>query len=103
MRRKDTGAVTGMHARLLDVLHDPSDPDLTAAARRGGAVAERVHVDLGGALEEAVEEDLATVVAGLAAQVVLEALARVDDLHRPPAEHVGRAHQQGESDLLAAL
>ena len=81
----------------------PADPDLPAAARGRGAVAERVHVDLGRVLEEAVEEDLPAVLRGLAAQVVLEALARVDDLHRPAAEHVGGPHEQREADLLAAL
>ena len=35
-----------------------------------------------------------------AAQVVGEVLPRVDDLHRAPAEHVARAHEQREADLL---
>ncbi len=51
VRRQHAGAVAGVHAGLLDVLHDPADPHLAA-------VAQRVHVDLGGVLEEAVEEDL---------------------------------------------
>ena len=41
-----------MDAGLLDVLHDPADPDVLA-------VADRVDVDLDRVLEEAVEEDLA--------------------------------------------
>ena len=36
--------------------------------------------------------------AGGAQQVVLEAGERVDDLHRAPAEHVARAHEQREAD-----
>ena len=42
--------VAGVHARLLDVLHDPADDHLA------GAVADGVDVDLGGVLEEAVDE-----------------------------------------------
>ena len=96
VRRQHAGAVAGVHAGLLDVLHDPADPDLAA-------VAQRVDVDLDGVLEEAVEEDLPPPSsARLAAQVVGEALARVDDLHRPAAEHVGGAHEQREADLLGA-
>ena len=40
-----------MDAGLLDVLHDAADDD---GARRVG---ERVHVDLGGVLEELVDQD----------------------------------------------
>ena len=91
-----------MHARLLDVLHDPADPHAAATAMLAAAVAERVHVHLRGVLEKAVEEDLA-LLARLAMQVVGQPLARVDDLHRPPSEHVGRAHEQREAHVLAAL
>ena len=52
VRRQHAGAVAGVDAGLLDVLHDPADPDLLA-------VAQRVDVDLDRVLEEAVEEDLA--------------------------------------------
>ena len=34
-----------------------------------------------------------------AVEVVLQAVERVDDLHRAAAEHVGRAHEQREADL----
>ena len=89
VRRQHAGAVAGVHAGLLDVLHDAPDPDLVA-------VAERVDVHLQGVLQEAVEVD-PPAVSGLAAQVAVEILLRVDDLHRPPAEHVGGAHQQREA------
>ena len=52
VRRQHAGAVAGVHAGLLDVLHDPADPHLVA-------VAQRIDVQLDGVLEEAVEEDLA--------------------------------------------
>ena len=71
-----------------------ADPDVLA-------VAERVDVDLDRVLEEAVEEDLAARARRASrAQVVREAVARVDDLHRPAAEHVARAHEQREADLV---
>ena len=49
-RRQDAGGVAGVHARLLDVLHDRGDVD-------ADPVAESVDVDLDRALEEAVDED----------------------------------------------
>ena len=52
VRRQHAGAVAGVDAGLLDVLHDPADPDVLA-------VAQRVDVDLDRVLEEAVEEDRA--------------------------------------------
>ena len=47
-------------AGLLDVLHDPADPDVLA-------VAQRVDVDLDRVLQEAVEEDLAAAACGACA------------------------------------
>ena len=49
-RGDHAGRVPGVHAGLLDVLHDRADPHLLA-------VAQRVHVDLDRVLQEAVEED----------------------------------------------
>ena len=48
--RDDAGAVAGVHAGLLDVLHDGADDDLA------GAVPYGVHVDLDGVLQEAVDQ-----------------------------------------------
>ncbi len=68
--RQHAGRVAGVDPRLLDVLHDPGDPDVLA-------VAQGVDVDLDRVLEEAVEVDRG---AGLGAptrsQVVLEARRR---------------------------
>ena len=94
VRRQHAGAVTGVDPRLLDVLHDPADPDRLP-------VTQRVDVDLDRVLQEAVQEDVAPV-AGVAGEVVGEAVARVDDLHRPAAKDIGRAHEQRIADALPA-
>ena len=52
VRRQHAGRVARVDAGLLDVLHDPADPDVLA-------VAQRVDVDLDRVLHEAVEEDRA--------------------------------------------
>ena len=92
VRRQRAGRVAGVHARLLDVLHDAADDHLA------GAVADGVDVHLGGVLEEAVDqhgplggEAALLAEAAEAGQLVhgpLEALVVVDDLHGPTAEHV---------------
>jgi hypothetical protein len=80
--------VPGVHAGLLDVLHDRPDPDLVA-------VAEGVDVDLDRVLQEAVEEDRARLpVRACAREVVGQAVLRIADLHRPAAQHVRGPHQQ---------
>src|SRR5439155_23904660 len=66
MWRQHAGAVAGVDPGLLDVLHDPADPDVLA-------VAQRVDIDLDRVLQEAVEEDLAPV-ASMAAEVVVESV-----------------------------
>ena len=83
-----------MHARLLDVLHDAADHDVLA-------VAERVDVDLDRVVEKAVEEHR-RIVRHLdrLAHVALEVAAVVDDLHRAPAEHVRRPHDERIADLV---
>ena len=83
-----------MNASLLDMLHDRADHhDL--------AVAYRVDVDFDGAVEEVVEQHRA-VVGNLhrLAHVALEFFFLVDDFHRPPAQHVGRAYHQRITDGL---
>ena len=92
VRRQHAGRVAGVDAGLLDVLHDPADPDVLA-------VADRVDVDLDRVLEEAVEEDLALRLR--AREVVGEHRLVVGELHRAPAEHVARAHEQREADARA--
>jgi hypothetical protein len=95
VRGQHAGRVARVDPGLLDVLHDPADPHVLA-------VAERVDVDLDRVLQEPVEEDRPSV-AGVAGQVVGQPVGRVDDLHRPAAEDVARAHEQGEADLVAGL
>ncbi len=58
------------------------------------AVADRVDVDLDGVLDEAVDERVRR--DRRRAQVV----GRVADAHRPPAEHVGGAHEHRVADAL---
>ena len=98
-----------MDAGLLDVLHDAGDEGVLA-------VGEAIDVDLGRVGEVAVEQqrvlaehrvDLAGLVVRIARldvvrhqlgqraeQVVAELALLADDLHRAPAEHVGRAHDE---------
>ena len=93
-----------MHAGLLDVLHDAADQHLA------GVVADRVDVDLDGVGQEAVDQHRplggqAALLAQAAETGQLvhgprQVVAVVDDLHRPPAEHVARADQHREPDVV---
>ncbi len=67
-------------------------------------VADRVDVDLGRVVEEAVEQHR-RVVRHLhrLAHVALEVALLVDDLHRAAAEHVARPHDERIADLAGAL
>ena len=86
-----------MHAGLLDVLHDGADVDVLA-------VADRVHVDLDGVLEELVDEHgVLGAHADRRVHVVLELLGAVDDLHGAAAEHVRRPHEQRVADARGDL
>lgn len=49
-RREGAGTVTGVDARLLDVLHDPAEIHVDA-------VVEDIDVDLDGIIEKPVDED----------------------------------------------
>ena len=91
-----------MHTRLLDVLHHATDEHLP------GRVADRVDVDLHRVLEEAIDEHRAlsrqTPLAAEAAGIrelghrTVQLLIVVDDLHRPPAEHIGGTNQRRIAD-----
>ncbi len=90
--RQRAGAVAGMHAGLLDVLHDAGDVDVRA-------VAEGVDVDFGGVGEVAVEQDRG--VAGDldgGGDVAGELGVVADDLHGAAAEHVAGADHQRVAD-----
>ncbi len=91
-----------MDARLLDVLHDRTDQHLAAGVPQG------VDVDLGGVLQEPVDEHRA-----LGRQPALapqgaepgqlghgpgQPVVVVHDLHRSPSEDVRRAHERWVAD-----
>ena len=96
-RRQGAGRVAGVDAGLLDVLHDPAEVHV-------GAVVERVHVDLDGVVEEAVDQDR---VLGRGdrgpGDVTGEGLVVVDDLHAASAEDVRRPDEDGVPDLTGHL
>ena len=76
--------VAGMHARFLDMLHDAGDEDVAVA------VADRIDIHFGGAVEEAVDQH--RIVAGDAEQLarlhlLLQLRSRRDTttMPRPPS------------------
>ena len=97
VRRQRARRIAGMHARLLDVLHDAADHDIRA-------VADRIDVDLDRIVQEAVEQHR-RIVRHLDrfAHVALEIALVVDDFHRAAAEHVRRAHHQRIADRFGRL
>ena len=86
-----------VHARLLDVLHDPADDDVLA-------VVDRVHVELRGVVQELIDEPRGGG-RGLdrLPHVLGELRVRVDDLHGAAAEHVARPHEHGVADTSRRL
>ena len=83
-----------MDPRFLDMLHHPGDGDVLA-------VADRVDVDLDRVAQIFVDQHRA--VAGDldgGDDIILELGRPVDDLHRPPAEHVGGPGQHRIADPL---
>ena len=96
-----------MHPGLLDVLHHTADEHLA------GVVADRVDIDFGGVFEEPIDEHRTlgrqpTLLAEAAEPSEFghrpgEMVAVVDDLHRPPTEHIARANEHREADLVDDL
>jgi hypothetical protein len=87
VRRQDAGRVARVNAGVLDVLHDAAD-DAAAAVR------DRIHIGLERILEEPVDQHrVLRRHPRRAGEVRAERRLIVDDLHRAPAEDVGRAHQ----------
>ena len=82
-----------MDAGLLDVLHDRADDgDL--------AIGDAVDIDLGGVVEEAVDQHGALGRGGDGvAHVVAQLVVAVDDLHGAAAEHEAGADEHGIADL----
>ena len=93
VRGHDAGAVPGMDAGLLDMLHDAADDD------GAGRIGHRVDVELERILQEPVDEDwmLGRRIDGLG-HVAVERAGVVDDRHRPAAQNVGRPHHDRVAD-----
>ena len=94
IRGQHAGGIAGMDAGVLDVLHDP-------AHHATPAVGDGVDVGFEGVLEKVINEHR---MFGRDARGLLEELLErrlvVHDLHRAPAEHVGRSHQHRIADAL---
>ena len=89
--REHARRVAGVDTRLLDVLHHRRDVHLLA-------VTERVDVDLGGVLDEAIDQHRAAHRRHRGAQ----ARDVVTHPHRASSEHVRRPHEHGVADLLGS-
>src|SRR6202035_6173294 len=97
---EDPGGVRGHRVAAVDtgalhMLHESRDDHRVA-------VADRIDVDLG-AEEVSIDEHRAAAVRTLGGErrhrgleISLQLATTVHDLHRPPAEHVPRAHQDPE-------
>jgi hypothetical protein len=93
-RRQAARRVAGVHAGLLDVLHDPADVQL-------GAVVQRVDVDLDRVVEELVDHDgVLGARLGDPGDVVVERGVVVHDLHAAAAEDVRGPHEHRVADLV---
>src|SRR5690606_35060911 len=92
VRRQRTSRVTGVHASLLDMLHDRADDHI-------GTVGYGIHVDFDGAVEVMIQQHRA-VVGDLhrITQVALELVFLIDDLHGTAAQHIGGTHHQRVTD-----
>ena len=95
IRRHDAGAVAGVNARLFDVLHDAADDD------GAGLVGNRIDVELERIFDELVDEHgmLGRRIDGVR-HVAIERAHVVHDRHPSAAEHVGRPHDDRETDFL---
>ncbi len=100
------GGVAGMHAGLLDMLHNAADIQFLA-------VEQRVDVDFDGVLQELVDQQRAGQTAGdhgiglglveRAVHVLLKLGVVVHDFHAAAAEHVARAHEHRVTDGMRGL
>ena len=103
MRRQGAGRIAGMDAGLLDMLHDAGDEGVAA-------VGDAVDVDLDGVGQIAVDQERPLVRhcefrrpvegGGETRHVAIELGAVVDDLHGPPAQHIGRPDHDRIADLV---
>ena len=91
-----------MHAGLLDMLHDAGDEGVLA-------VGNTIDVDFDRIRQVAVEQERALLrhhefgrpveVAGETGEITIELMGVVHDLHRPPAQHIGRPDHDRETHL----
>ena len=83
-----------MHAGLLDVFHHAADEDALA-------IADAIDIDFDRIVQEAVQQHRRLVLyLDRLAHVALQVTLLVHDFHRPPAQHVARAHHQRIADFL---
>ena len=92
---QDAGGVAGVNAGLFNVLHDAGDDHVFR-------VAERVHVDLDGVLEEVVDEYRALLrIFNRLRHVLRDGFGVVRDDHGAAAENVAGADKHRITDALA--
>jgi hypothetical protein len=94
VRRQHTRRVARVDARFLDVLHDAADDDVLA-------ITDGVHVCLERVFQEAIDQHR-PVFAHASGRLEVEPQRRliVHDLHRAPAQHIRRPHEDGIPDAL---
>ena len=91
--RQGAGGVPGVNSGLFDMLHDRTDHNLVS-------VGNGVDVHFHGLIEKPVQQYRCRVRYGESTgQIPGQFPLRVDDLHRPASEHVGRPEDHGEPDL----
>src|SRR3989304_2322797 len=96
-RRQRARAITRVHTRLLDMLHNPTDYNSCA-------VAYRIHVQLGCIVEKLVDQN--RVLAGSLDSIGNAGLKRIlviDNLHSPAAQDKARPNQHRVAQLLRNL
>ena len=95
--RQGAGGVTGVDTGLFDVLHDAADDHVNA-------VADGVHVHLGGVVQEAVQQHRRLVGdAHCLGEVAAQVLLVIDDFHGAATQHVGGANHQRVGDARGQL
>ena len=92
--RQTTRAVAGVHAGPFDVFHDPADHDLIA-------VGQSIDIDFDGIIEKFIHQHrVLRRCRYRIGHVAPQRLAIINDLHCPPAEHVGGPNQHRIAQTL---
>ena len=102
-RRQSACRVTGMHAGLLDMLHDAADIQFFA-------VEQSVHVDFNSVLQELIDEQrggktprddhVGFRLVERSADILLQLVVVVHDFHAATAEHIARTDQHRVADVV---